>query len=386
MLISLRTKAGIALVVASLGLGCGHKKTKHHEPPVQEEKSEPTINVIDQASNESLTIKDYDDQLTFKYELMPSAKYHWTITDTNNNALSLDYGQDTDAVTVSEMTEQSIRDGIVKATCEVTIGKNKPKKSTNTFTINKQTIQSLIRANAIKMRIACLSDDFQIAQTDVGIQNQIAKMKLEEKDSSICEKHMNKLVLLKEDNATKEKMQSEKDAFNQFLMKATIYDKVLGNQENPNGGILGTISNLDIQQEKLFREARNFAVKLAKQYKEKGRHTKQREQIKTYIGGVSYLTADLATDLNLAIINAKMREAMKMKKMVDSQENLKLNRAKVALVQEDLAFTQDSINTTALLSQLNKWNQEEEFAQLDRISYLSILHKVASIIDDEIAV
>lgn len=147
MLISLRMQASIALLATSLCLGCGSdvdEKSSQPQLTMQQsykanKESQPIINII--------TLKNSNDSLTYTNVAQPYARYKWAIVDEDNKPLTF-YGQGSNEVTISHMTEQSISTGNIKISCTVTLGKQEPNTVNIAFTIEQSAIERLTMQTA----------------------------------------------------------------------------------------------------------------------------------------------------------------------------------------------------------------------------------------------
>jgi hypothetical protein len=388
MLVNLRAQASVALVVALLSsTGCGGKN--HPDPDPEKKKEVQTIEVETQENSDNLTSRQYGSYLAFTYDDKKEkplfgafCDYHWTITDTNNNPLLLDYGQNTRIISVSEMNDQSISTGIIKVTCDVTNDKRQTSRFRKQFTINKQTIQRFIRADAVKTRMACLENNLQAYKTDAELQSQLIKMKLGKEDFEKCFDDINELVVLESQNVD---TISKKVAFNKFLMEATIYDKSLCTQEDPNGGLLGAPSALEIKQEKLHLEAQKFANNLAKYHQKLGGESDGRRLKKAYLNVVKVEKEGLEYFLNskLLVSPPPFDDLPKYcrESLMHKQKYLEYDENDVTSVQRSLDSVKHSEkDASALSSMLTEWDQEARSVKLDKASYLLNLHKIVDII------
>ena len=134
---SLRTKAWIALTIASLGLsGCGGKH--HDKTPKQVEEKDIKI-------GEAINLKaNVNDALVFFIAQQPSnakVSYEWIVIDTKNVSMQF-YGQGTNEITITRMTEESVNTGNIKISCIAKLGEKELKKvPEQLFTIDQDAIK-----------------------------------------------------------------------------------------------------------------------------------------------------------------------------------------------------------------------------------------------------
>ena len=129
---SLRTKAWIALTIASLGLsGCGGK---HHDKTPKQVEEKKAIATITPKGN----------SLTYVYTAQQAVdNYTWTLVDENGKTLK--FGGQGNEVTITQMTEQSIKTGIVKIRCITKLGENSSQEvPEQLFTVNRDDINKLV--------------------------------------------------------------------------------------------------------------------------------------------------------------------------------------------------------------------------------------------------
>ena len=218
MTIGLHTRAFMALTVASLSVGCCHKrdkpvpkiiKTTKNKPdnnlpekqdvttdpshkgkknvtdvnkPNRPEPSIPDLGITEEIENiiEPIPYKAYLSYMTTK---QPYAHYHWSITDTNNEQLEF-YGQNSNEVTITDLPKTNTGTYQINITCAIELNKQIA-TTTKTFSIDLIDIERLeVQKTANKARASWMTN--AVGKRNKVIKAHVAEMKLGEEAAEDC--------------------------------------------------------------------------------------------------------------------------------------------------------------------------------------------------------
>jgi hypothetical protein len=213
--------AGIAIVVASLGLGCvsGYDAeyilfrmpyNSVNNEPVVDLKQDFTVSII--AKNNTL--------LTYTTEEVAKARYYWTVTDDSNKAVQF-YGQGSNEITI---TDTEIKIGKIKVSCKVERGAISHTDDKQFEVDEHAKARLVLQTDASKTRASWLAN-VRSATKDEAKKAYIDKMKLGNEAESKYLRLITELDGHFEDTKKYDKIFEQKIEITNFLMNEPIIDE-----------------------------------------------------------------------------------------------------------------------------------------------------------------